>query len=243
MSSSAPPPAVPSFIAIEGIDGSGKSTATVGFAELLRGRGHTVATYDFPDYDEPQFGPLIARFLRGELGDLGAAEPWFVGMLFAGNRAERAGDIRRDLAAGRTVVCDRYSYSNVAYQTAKTGDPGARAALAGWLEHLEFETFGVPRPDVSFWLHVPLALRPGVHGERGERGYLNGQADIHESSESLQERVHEAYQELAARHEDIHAIDCAPDGRLLAPAAVAELLLAQVSRSAACPGARPPGAT
>lgn len=227
----------PSLIALEGIDGAGKSTVIALLAERLREDGREVACYDFPDYDEPRFGPLVARFLRGDFGSLGDAEPWFVGMLFAGNRAERAAAIRADLAAGRTVLCDRYSYSNVAFQTAKLESGAERARLAHWLEHLEFELLGAPRPDVSFWLRVPPALRPAARA-RGERPYLDGRADVHESDEALQLRVHAAYEQLAESHRDIQVIECAPMGELLTPAAIADALRARLR----APGAagRPP---
>jgi dTMP kinase len=212
------------LLAIEGVDGAGKSTVTALLVELLRERGHAVATYDFPVYDAPQFGPLIARFLRGGFGPMNQSEPWFVGMLFAGNRAELAPSLRADAAAGRVVVSDRFSYSNVAFQSAKLGPDEDRDAFADWLAHLEFEAFGVPRPAVSFWLHVPLALRPGVAAERGDREYLDGGVDVHEADESLQLRVHEAYAYLAATRPDVETIECAPGGVLLPPAAVAEAL-------------------
>lgn len=216
------------LIAIEGTDGSGKSTATRLLVELLRGRGIEVATYDFPVYDEPRFGPLLSRFLRGGFEPIGPAEPWFVAMLFAGNRAETSSRIRADMAAGRLVVCDRFSYSNIAYQSAKLPAGEDVDAFAAWLDHLELETFATPRPDASFWLRVPLELRPAATARRGDRAYLAGEDDVHEADAPLQQRVHQAYERLAATHDDIETIDCAPGGSLLPPAEVAAALLARL---------------
>ena len=217
------------LLAIEGIDGAGKSTVTALLVELLRDRGHAVTTYDFPVYDEPQFGPLVARFLRGGFGTMELAEPWFVGMLFAGNRAEVGPSLREDAAQGRVVVCDRYSYSNVAFQSSKLAPGEDRTAFIDWLAHLEFVAFNVPRPALSFWLRVPLELRPGAAHDRGERDYLDGAADVHEADEGLQRRVHEAYEYLASTRDDVQEIDCAPGGVLLPPAAVAEALWQRIA--------------
>jgi dTMP kinase len=228
------------LVAVEGIDGAGKSTVVGFLVKLLRERGHTVATYDFPFYAEPQYGPLVARFLRGDFGALAAAEPWFVGMLFAGNRAEMKGALSADAAAGHIVICDRFSYSNVAFQSSKLPPTEDSAAFTSWLTHLEFETFGTPRADVSFWLRVNPSIRPGATGDRGDRGYLNGRTDVHESDEALQRRVHAAYEHLAATREDIEAIECAPDGVLLAPEVIAETLYDRMEALDLLPARRVP---
>jgi dTMP kinase len=220
----------PPLIAIEGVDGSGKSTVVEALVTRLHDRGHAVATYDFPDYEEPQFGPLIARFLRGGLGPMEVAEPWFVGMLFAGNRAEVSSRLRADLAADRVVVCDRFSYSNVAFQASKLGAAEDSGAFGDWLARLEFETFGVPRPDVSFWLRVPLEQRPGLHVDRSDRDYLDGAIDIHEADEALQRRVHDAYEQLARDRSDIETIDLAPGGALLSPFEVCDELIGRLEK-------------
>jgi dTMP kinase len=217
-------PATP-FVAIEGIDGCGKSTVTQLVAGLLRERGQPVSIHDFPVYAEPHFGPLVARFLRGEFGSLTLAEPWFVGMLFAGNRAGMAASLRADLAAGQLVLCDRFAYSNVAFQSSKLPDDEAPDAFIDWLIHLEFELFGTPMPDVSIWLHVPPELRPAPSADRGHRAYLGGAVDVHESNTALQLRVHRAYEHLAAARDDIETIDCAQGGELLAPEAIAATVL------------------
>jgi dTMP kinase len=223
------------FIAIEGIDGCGKSTVTALVAELLRRQGQTVAVHDFPVYSEPQFGPLVARFLRGEFGDLALAEPWFAGMLFAGNRAAVASSLRADLETGHVVLCDRFTYSNVAFQSAKLPGDADREAFMAWLVGLEFELFRAPRPDVSVWLRVAPALRPAPSADRGHRDYLSGAVDIHESDAALQCRVHEAYEQLASTCEDIETIDCAPEGTMLPPEAIAAAVVARLGETGILP--------
>jgi dTMP kinase len=216
------------LIAIEGTDGCGKSTVTRLLASALENRGLKVAAYDFPDYGENQFGPLLSRFLRGGFGGIGSAEPWFVAMLFAGNRAEMSSRLRSDLDNGCYVICDRYSYSNIAFQSSKLPEGENVTAFSSWITHLEFGSFQCPRPDISFWLEMPLALRPAATANRDDRDYLEGQTDIHEANDGLQLKVHRAYEQLVSMNDDLEAIDCAPLGQLLPPSDIVSTLLAKL---------------
>ncbi len=196
------------FIVIEGLDGSGKSTQVARLREELMRRGQSVEYLHFPRFDAPVYGDLISRFLRGELGSVEAIDPRLVALLFAGDRADAAPMIRRWLGKGRWVLTDRYVYSNVAYQCAKSTDP---QALREWILELEFGFNMIPEPDISLFLDVPwsftesrlMAARKGA-----DRDYLNGKKDIHEQSLDLQKRVREAYLELASTGH-VHRIECA----------------------------------
>lgn len=195
------------FIVIEGLDGSGKSTQVARLtAELVR-RGKSVEYLHFPRFDTPVYGEIIARFLRGELGPVEGVDPHLVALLFAGDRAEAAPMIRGWLAEGRWVVTDRYVYSNVAYQCAKSPEP---EALREWILKLEFELNAIPKPDVAIFLDVPWSFTEGrlmEAREGSDRDYLHGALDIHEQSLDLQKRVREAYLDLVAAG-FAHRVDC-----------------------------------
>jgi hypothetical protein len=108
-----------SFIVIEGIDGSGKSTQLKKTLEFL-GRQRVRFKYiHFPRTDSPVYGDLIARFLRGDLGDLKSVNPYLVALIYAGDRYDARIQISEWLNEGFLVVADRYVYSNVAFQCAK----------------------------------------------------------------------------------------------------------------------------
>ena len=147
------------MLALEGVDGVGKSTATAALARLLSARGLDVAEHDFPVYEEPRFGPIIGAFLKGEVRIEGERTPEVVATLFAANRAATAPQLRAERDAGRTLLCDRYHLSNAAYQGARLPDPAKLDDFLDWILGVELDVMGALKPDVSLWLRLPLQLR------------------------------------------------------------------------------------
>lgn len=149
-------------------------------------------------------------------------DSYLVALLFAGDRAGAAAQIRAWLAGGRVVLLDRYVWSNVAYQCAKLrGSDDERRRLGRWILDLEYGYNGIPRPDVSLFLDVPLAFverRLTEQREGDDRAYLRGGQDIYESSLALQRRVRETYLEAAAADDRLRVVDCRDaDGRMTDP--------------------------
>ena len=143
---------------IEGIDGAGKSTQINLLKRYFSGKGYNCEYLHFPRTDEPFFGELIARFLRGEFGSLDEVNPWLVAMLYAGDRKDAGRLIGEWLAKGSVVLLDRYTYSNIAYQCAKLDDNTEKERLMKWILDLEFNHFGIPRPDINIFLDVPFSF-------------------------------------------------------------------------------------
>ena len=96
------------FIVIEGLDGCG-STTQLGMLAQRLGNSHTTA--------EPSTGPVglfIREALRGEVEISDAVLPY----LFAADRMDHLErEIDPALRSGKTVICDRYYGSSLAYQT------------------------------------------------------------------------------------------------------------------------------
>lgn len=209
------------FIVLEGLDGAGKSTQVQRLRRLLDERGLRSEYIHFPRFDAPVYGELIARFLRGEFGGVNEVDPYLVALLFAGDRADAARQIRQWLSEGRAVVLDRYVWSNVGYQCAKLPAGEARERLARWILDLEFGHNALPRPDVSLFLDVPFAFteRKLTEARAGDdRRYLQGADDIHEGSLDLQRRVREVYLATAAGDPSLQVVDCCDAaGRMESP--------------------------
>lgn len=209
------------FIVLEGLDGAGKSTQIRNLQRLFADRGMQSEYIHFPRFDSPVYGELIARFLRGEFGGVDAVDPYLVALLFAGDRANAAPQIREWIAEGRVVLLDRYVYSNVGFQCAKLPEGEPRRRLAQWILDLEFGYNDLPRPDVSLFLDVPFSFTECKLTETREgddRSYLRGAEDIHEASLALQRSVRRVYLEAAAADPTLHVVDCADaEGRMDTP--------------------------
>lgn len=99
------------YIALEGGDGSGKSTVAEALAELLEGLGHEVIVVREPG------GTPLGEAIRLLLLDSDRLDDWAEVFLFAAQRAELTSEvIRPALDAGKWVISDRTYYSSIAYQ-------------------------------------------------------------------------------------------------------------------------------
>jgi len=202
------------LIVIEGLDGSGKSTQINRLSEYLLANGHRCRTLHFPRTDNSIYGDLIARFLRGELGDIRQVNPYLVALIYAGDRLDFKSTLEEWLDAGDTVLLDRYVYSNVAYQCAKVTDKNDKLVLRNWILNLEFEYHKLPKPDLNIFLDTPLSFtRQKLENNResDERQYLQGKQDIHEADFEFQKDVRETYLSLLDVDSFIK-IDCS-DGK------------------------------
>lgn len=207
------------LIVIEGLDGSGKSTQVANVREYLTHRsGHAPEYLHFPRFDAPVVGDMIARFLRGEFGRMEDVHPMIVALLFAEDRRDAASIIRGWLGDGRTVLLDRYVYSNIAFQCAKLSSEDESLALGDWILRTEYEEYGIPRPDLNIFLDVPLSfVGDRLASQRGgsDREYLRGGQDIHEADLDFQRRVREVYLRLCRKDPSFLRVDCAgADGQM-----------------------------
>lgn len=113
------------FVTFEGIDGAGKSTHVDWYVERLRARGLEVVQTREPGGSElaETLRELLLRRKMGMRAELL--------LMFAARSDHLERVIRPALAAGRWVVCDRFTDSTWAYQGSGRGAPAERIA---WLE-------------------------------------------------------------------------------------------------------------
>lgn len=200
------------FLVIEGLDGSGKSTQVNLLKEHLRKSAVKYKYLHFPRLEDGVYGTLIARFLRGEMGEIDKVDPYLVALLFAGDRRDAKAVIERWIDENYIVIVDRFVYSNVAFQGAKYTDENEQEKLADWIMDLEFNVHKLPVPDMNIFLDVPFSFtKKLLSGNRkgADRDYLNGQQDIHENDLEFQEKVRGIYHSVCSRLGNITIVNCA----------------------------------
>lgn len=205
------------FIVIDGTDGSGKGTQTARLERRLAAAGRDVVVVDFPRYGEPS-AHFVERYLRGEYGDLASVDAYRASIFYALDRFDASSGIRAALARGAIVVSNRYVSANKGHQMAKIADPAERTRFLAWLNELEYGILGIPRPDLTLFLHVPADVGFELVACKDERAYLNGKVrDIHEGDRAHLRAAEAAYLALVASDpsERWLRIDCMDRDRLL----------------------------
>lgn len=175
------------FITVEGIDGCGKSTQARLIAAALEAAGHDVLRLREPG------GVKISEQIRAILLDPANAEMGDVCelLLYEAARAQLVHQvIRPALAAGKTVVCDRFYDSTTAYQAFADGLDRNMVSQAN-----ELAVDGC-RPDLTLVFDLPVedALRRRSGREAEDRLELKGL--------EFQERVAAGFRAVAADEPD-----------------------------------------
>jgi dTMP kinase len=199
------------LVAIEGTDGSGKGTQAQMLLDRARESRKKAELLSFPRYKITQSSKWIAEYLGGDYGTLQEVDPLFAGMMFALDRFESKGQIKDLLAEHDLVIMDRYVESNLAYQSARVNE-GGRTKLLDRLLKLEYEIYGLPRPNLTLFLDMPVAFSEHLISERGARAYTAddgiimdmadqvgippGRYDIHEENTEYLHAVHKMYYQL-----------------------------------------------
>lgn len=153
------------FFSFDGIDGVGKSTQIKLFCDWLRERGEDVV--ECRDPGSTAVGEAVREILlqRHDLA-LGRMAEMLLYMAARAQLVEQV--IQPALAAGKTVVSDRFLLSNVVYQ----GHAGGLDASELW-KLGQFITRGI-QPDLTFLLDMPPEAAAGRIQRELDRMELRG---------------------------------------------------------------------
>jgi len=170
------------FIAVEGIDGSGKGTQSKLLNKWIKEKGHDTFLTREPT------GGAIGQLLR-EVLKKGELDPRAEALLFAADRTEHVKEISLKLAEGRVIISERYFYSSIAYQ-------GASGVSIKWL--MELNRFA-PIPDLVLYLDVSpevglerISSKNSLRSSMREKEYFERQDFLG--------RVREIYLDLASEN-------------------------------------------
>jgi len=175
------------LVTVDGGEGAGKTTQMGFMREYLERRGYQVVMTREPG--GTSLGEEIRALLLGHR-DGGMTLTAETLLMFAARAEHLERVIRPALAAGRWVLCDRFTDATYAYQGGGRGLSLKRiAVLEEWVQ-------GELRPDLTLLLDVPVATGLARAGKRGV-------ADRFEREDvDFFERVRAMYLERAVREPD-----------------------------------------
>jgi len=164
------------LIALEGIDGAGKSTLARSLARALRRDGFSVALRREPA------DPTLGRLAQSS----SVRDPWSGAIYFTLDRYLARRGLERDLARHDFVVSDRSFFSTLAYQGSALSPRDKRR-----LEEMQRDA--TPAPDRVLLIDLSPTKSLERLGSRGSRrAPLERRATL--------ERVYREYRSLARRH-------------------------------------------
>lgn len=191
------------FIVVEGGDGAGKTTQLDLLESWLASRG-----VDCERTREPGGTPVGERIRSLVLQHgQGEVDPRTEALLFAASRAAHVVQrLTPSLKAGRTVLCDRYIDSSVAYQGVGRQLGAERIAQIN-----DWATEGL-QPDLTILLDADPSLahqrRTGRDGDSGDR--------MESADDAFRTRIRDAFRDraAAAAHRYL-VIDAAGDPQII----------------------------
>lgn len=174
------------FIVLEGLDGAGTTTQLRLADARLGERG--VAHLCTGEPTGGEIGLLLRRILRREL----QVTPETVALLFAADRTEHVREMTGRLERGEVVVCDRYLFSSLAYQSV--------ACDFHFVLRLN-RAFPLPR-HVAF-LDTPVPVSQQRLSLRGGRELFDGE----EIQEAIRAGYRRAFGLFAGSGMEVHTLD------------------------------------
>lgn len=198
---------------IEGVDGSGKATQTDLLYQALQKQNKPVRKVSFPNYDSPS-SSLIKMYLNGEFGsDPQSVNAFATSVFFA---IDRFASFRKDWQPfyenGGIVIADRYVTSNLVHQAGKIAEAAEKERYVHWLSDLEYNIFGLPRPDCVIFLDMPPVYSLHLRQQRNalKQGLTQ---DIHEADQQYLQQAYENATAIA-QHQQWHRISCVANDQI-----------------------------
>jgi dTMP kinase len=179
------------FIAIDGLDGSGKGTQAEILIERLRKEGKNVRELSFPMYENDS-SLFVRMYLDGKLGSKPSdTNAYSASMFFACDRyISYKTDWISDIDDPDTyVIANRYTSANAVHQLSKLPREEWDSFLE-WLWDFEFKKLGLPTPNAVIYLELPPSISQALVRSRSNE--TGRKIDIHEADTSYMEKCYDA---------------------------------------------------
>ena len=165
-----------------GSDASGKATQSNRLYERLINEGKQCMKITFPDYNSDS-SALVKMYLNGDFGkDPNDVNPYVSSTFYAIDRyasyKTKWGEFYNN---GGIIISDRYTTSNMVHQAAKINNDEKEKFL-DWLYDLEFNIYGIPKPEEIIFLDVDPEVSQELMKDRKNKFTGEEAKDIHESN-------------------------------------------------------------
>jgi dTMP kinase len=193
------------FVAIEGLDASGKTTQASLLADGLSASGLRVITWSFPRYDT-FFGRRIKTLLEGSAQTSAAnLDPSSMALWFAVDRWDAVNTLAHDANDVDVVLLNRWTLSNAVYQGARAEGDAAQNDLFDWVLDLEYHRFALPRPTINVVLEV--SVETSMSRARDRASLADTEPDVYESSARLLYDSRRLYRRAASLFPEVQIVD------------------------------------
>ena len=197
------------IISIEGTDGAGKHTQQQLLLNDLKDLGYDVVDQAFPNYESDSSAP-VKMYLAGEFGkDSSSLDAYQASVLYAVDRlCTYKKTLEPHYNEGKILLFDRYVQSNFIHQCSKIENMEDKLKFIAWEETLEYDTLGLPKPDLIFFIEMPVEKSLELARARAE--YKTGESkDIHEEDTSYMTKSYNNGLSLAKQlgWKIIHCVD------------------------------------
>jgi len=209
------------LIVIEGIDGSGKLTQLHLLLDYLDRNKIKHSSFDFPQYKKTFFGDFAGRFLKGEFGHFSRINPYLASFPYAADRWQVKEKLWQAIDQDQFVICNRYTPSSI-YQAVKV-NPTERQKFLDWVETLEYEVFGIPRPNIVIFLYVPLTFAQTLIAKKTK--------DQYEKNFFYLKKVENMYLDTVKINKNWVKIDCVENNKIISPEIIHRRVLDKLSLS------------
>lgn len=222
------------LIVIDGTDGSGKATQVKYLEDHLKKDGYKVKIIDFPEYYKNFFGKFIGHCLSEQYYNWLNVHPKIASTLYAADRWESSKETRKWLLDGCIVIANRYVSANQIHQGGKIKSTKKRTDFIKWLNQMEYEVFGIPRPDITLYLSLPIKIVLELLEKRNSskmlRKYLKKKKDVHEADTNFMENSIKSALWLAKTQPNWSKINCSKKGEILSREKIHDIVYQEVKK-------------
>lgn len=213
------------IIVIEGTDGSGKQTQTALLKQSLENMGYDVYTISFPNYESPS-SALVKMYLNGDISNTANQVSAEAASIFYA--ADRYITYKKEMEevykeGKKVILLDRYVGSNIIHQGAKKikemenlskeEQEESLQQFMTWLSNLEYDTLKIPKPDITFFLNVPIDYTIKLREKRVNKITGGDKQDIHEADTNYLKTAYTAGM-MASKLLDWKVIPCVENDQM-----------------------------